>query len=78
MERLYRLDREVTPCRACDAQPKAVLRYGKNEHWLECCPFLSRTAPFPSLQEAIAAWDRQEQVPVQIVKRPRAVLTLAR
>lgn len=78
MERLYRLEREVTPCRACDAQPKVVNRYGKNTYHLECCPCMSRTAPFPSLQEAIAAWDRQEQVPVQIVKRPRAVLTLAR
>jgi hypothetical protein len=76
MERLYRLDREVTACRACNAQPKAVLRYGKNTHHLECCPCMSRTAPFPSLAEAIAAWDRQEQVAVQIVKRPR--LSLAR
>jgi hypothetical protein len=76
MERIYRLDREVTACSSCNRQPKAVLRFGKNTHRLECCNCESRTAPHPSLSEAIAAWERQESAPV-IVKQ-RARLSLAR
>jgi len=76
MERVYRLDREVTACHSCGKQPKAVHRYGKNLHRLECCPCQSRTAPFPTIAEAIAAWERNEQAPVQVIHRPR--LSLAR
>lgn len=62
------------PCelRACDCgrQPKVVERRGRREtlrfdlparqYRLECCLCQAATGLFPSLQEAIQAWDANE------------------
>lgn len=40
-------------------QPKHIEVRGKGQHFLECAPCQVRTAKFPSLQEAVEAWEKQ-------------------
>jgi|JI10StandDraft_1071094.scaffolds.fasta_scaffold2495550_2 hypothetical protein len=65
MERISRLSGTLTSC-ACERQPMHVERRGYGgTHWLECPPCGTRTPRFPSLNEAVEAWERAEYSPLR-------------
>jgi hypothetical protein len=56
MERLTNLEGKISPC-ACGKQPKALYRFGKGVHALDCPPCGARTSFYPTLQEAVQEWE---------------------
>lgn len=61
MERLTRLQGDITPC-ACGKQPRHLERFAHGgQHALECPPCGVRTAFHSMLQEAIFEWESRTQ-----------------
>lgn len=60
MERIVSHSGLLAACPGCGKQPKHILRLGKNLHFLECPPCGTRTAKFPTAQQAVEAWEAHE------------------
>lgn len=56
-----KLEGRLTACR-CGKQPMHVHTRGRELHHLECPPCQVRTQKFESLQLAVEAWERQEDL----------------
>lgn len=60
MERLTRFDGELTPC-SCKRQPRHLHRFTHGgQHAVECPPCGTRTAFFPTVQEAVQEWEQSK------------------
>jgi hypothetical protein len=54
-----KVEGKLAACAVCNGQPHHYENIGKHTHFLECSPCRMRTAAFPSFQEAVEAWERQ-------------------
>lgn len=54
-----KLEGKLAECCICRRQPHHYEIRGKRTHFLECSPCRMRTAIFPTLQQAVEAWETQ-------------------
>lgn len=54
-----KIEGQLAPCVVCGKQPHHYEIRGKQMHFIECSPCRMRTAAFPSFQEAVEAWEKQ-------------------
>lgn len=59
IQRQIKIEGQLAGCSRCGRQPHHYEICGKHTHILECEPCRVRTAPFPTLQEAVEAWETQ-------------------
>jgi len=67
MQRQIPIAGTLTAC-TCGRQPKHYLWQGKDVHFLECSPCGTRTASFPTFQQAVESWERHESGVIRNVK----------
>ena len=60
-----KIDGKLANCPSCGRQPRVYGVRGKEQRLLECAPCGIRTAKLPTMQEAVAMWERQETQPVR-------------
>lgn len=67
MQQQIKIEGVLAACN-CGRQPKHYLWHGKNQHFLECSPCGTRTALFPTFQEAVESWERHDAGVIRNVK----------
>jgi len=60
MQQQIKIEGSLAECPGCKSQPKHYLWHGKDVHFIECAPCGTRTPSFPTFNEAVEYWERQQ------------------